>query len=226
MRNSILLLATFLLYTGCSQKQTIDMEIPEDNKQVVKTPTQPVQRKGALYSRQGASLFSDKKDLQIGDIIQVVVEEVLANDSSNKKFNSKDNTTGLGAGIFANIGNNQEKINSVTGLGFNSGTSNSFSGSSGSSSSEEFTTVISAVIEQTYKNGNYFIKGSKQMLINGEKQTILISGIIRPYDIDPSNTIYSSQLANLKISYEKNGESQNALKKGWGTQILENIWPF
>ena len=226
MRNSILLLSSFLLYTGCTPKQTINMDIPKDNKQVVKTPVQPIQRKGALYSRQGASLFSDKKDLQIGDIIQVVVEESLTNDSSNTKSNSKDNTTGLGGGIFANLGNGQKRINSATGLSFNSGSSNSFKGSTSSSSNENFNTTISAVIEQTYKNGNYFIKGSKQMLINGEKQTILISGIIRPYDIDPSNTIYSNQLANLKISYEKNGESQNALKKGWGTQLLENIWPF
>jgi len=226
MRSSIILLTALIFYSGCAEKQTIDMQIPKDNKQVIKTPIKPVQRKGALYSRQGASLFSDKKDLQIGDIIQITVEESLANDSFNEKYNNKDSTSGLGGGIFANLGNTQEKINSVTGLGFNAGTNNSFKGSSGSSSSEDFTTTISAVIEQTYQNGNYFIKGSKEMLINGEKQTIIISGIIRPYDIDPSNTIYSSQLANLKISYEKNGESQEALKKGWGSRLLENVWPF
>ena len=64
------------------------------------------------------------------------------------------------------------------------------------------------------------------MLINGEKQTIKISGVIRPYDISPENTVYSYQLANLKILYDKDGEDVNSLKKGWGTILIESISPF
>ena len=41
------------------------------------------------------------------------------------------------------------------------------------------------------------------MLINGEKQNIKISGVIRPYDITPENTVNSSQLANLKFYMQK-----------------------
>ena len=43
--------------------------------------------------------------------------------------------------------------------------------------------TISAIIEETYQNGNYYIKGSKEMLIEGQKQKIIVSGVIRPYDI-------------------------------------------
>ena len=52
-----------------------------------------------------------------------------------------------------------------------------------------FETTISAIIEETYQNGNYYIKGRKEMLIEGQKQNIVVSGVIRPYDITSNNSI-------------------------------------
>ena len=59
-----------------------------------------------------------------------------------------------------------------------------------------------------------------------QKQKIAISGIIRPYDISPTNTVLSSQIANLKILYKKDGDDSNSLEKSWGTKFIEAIWPF
>ena len=54
---------------------------------------------------------------------------------------------------------------------------------------------IVAYFTFTYENinGNYYIKGKKEMLIEGQKQEIIISGVIRPYDISSDNSINSSQ---------------------------------
>ena len=229
--SSLMILAAVTVFTGCG---TAEKNINIDAKPTLQVPKQvkPVtKKKGSLYSRRGASLFSDKKDLQVGDIIQVYVDETLTNDSLDKKETTKDNTTSLGAGTFtpstsnSTMGKVATKLNRNLSIGFNAGTSNSFTGEAKSTSDEAFTTVVSAVIEETYQNGNYFIKGSKEMLINGQKQNILISGIIRPYDISPENTVYSYQLANLKVYYQKDGVEE-ALEKPWGSKALETIWPF
>lgn len=231
-----LFISTFLallIFTGCTPKQEIDIDTTP-RMQVQKIVEQPVKRKGALYSRKGASLFADKKDLQVGDIIQVLIAETLTNDSTNERDVTKANSTSFGGGTFvsptsASSGtlNRVNKLNnSLLGVGFSASTNNNFSGSAETKVDEEFTTTISAIIEQTYQNGNYFIKGSKEMLINGEKQNIKVSGVIRPYDITPENTVESSQLANLKILYLKDGEDSDALKKGWGTRLIEAISPF
>ena len=231
MINSIIALSfTLLMFNGCS-KNEIDID-KKPQMQVIKKVAPIQKKKGTLYSRKGASLFSDKKDLQVGDIIQIMIEETLTNDSSNSRTTGRTNSSSLGAGIFApatgvtsTLGT-ANKLNSATGLGFSSTSTNAFKGSATSAADEEFTTTISAIIEQTYQNGNYFIKGSKEMLINGQKQNIKISGVIRPYDISPDNTVYSYQLANLKILYEKDGEEMDSLSKPWGSKILETIWPF
>ena len=225
-------LLAILLFAGCTTKQKIDVDTTP-TMQVPKQVEPTIKRKGALYSRRGASLFADKKDLQVGDIIQILIAETLTNDSTNERDLSKKNSTSLGGGVFTapTTGSGGQarvakKLNSALGMGFTSTSTNTFSGSAETKVDEEFTTTISAIIEQTYQNGNYFIKGSKEMLINGEKQNIKISGVIRPYDITPENTVNSSQLANLKILYAKDGEDNDALKKGWGTRLIEAISPF
>ena len=222
---------SILIFSGCSNKPQIDIDTTP-KMQVPKQINPSVKRKGALYSRKGASLFADKKDLQLGDIIQVMIQETLTNDSTNSRDLKKTNSTSIGGGLFApstGVTSTQgtvNKLNSATGIGFSSATTNSFKGSSKSAADEEFTTTISAIIEQTYQNGNYFIKGSKEMLINGQKQNIKISGVIRPYDISPENTVFSYQLANLKILYQKDGEENDALNQNWGTKLIESISPF
>jgi flagellar L-ring protein precursor FlgH len=227
------LIVCAFLFIGCT-KQELDFQQPQ--VQVAKEPIKPVTRKGSLYSARGGSLFADKKDLQIGDIIQVIINESLESDSSSSR-NTSRNTSGNFNGIVSGpntsntnpsntINKISEKLNSNLGFEVGVGSNSSFGGNADSEIEETFETTISVIIEQTYQNGNYFIKGSKQMLIDGQKQEILVSGVIRPYDISPENSVLSSQIANLRVLYKKDGEEADALKTPWGTKILKALWPF
>jgi flagellar L-ring protein precursor FlgH len=224
----------FLL--GCSAKQKLDLDAKPENQFPVMSEKKPESSfKGSLYSQAGTSLFADKKDLQIGDILQVNISETLTKNSKSSKDLGKDTSSSLGGGVFAgatgvtNTPGTKARINQLNnalGVGFKSSSSNSFTGTTTSKDDEAFTTVVSVVITTIYQNGNYFIKGTKELLINDEKQQISISGIIRPYDISPENTVLSSQIANLKILYDKEGEENDSLQKPWGTKFIEKIWPF
>jgi len=226
-----------ILFTACSSKDDVSINLNEKPKEQIKLQQKEKRKsfKGSLYSQQGTSLFADKKDLQIGDILQVNIEESLKNNSKNSKDLSKSNTSALGGGIVAPttgvtasaaVLSRLAKINNGIGIGFNTNSNSTFKGSSSSKVDEKFSTVVSVVISEIYQNGNYFIKGTKELLINEQKQKIAISGVIRPYDISPTNTVLSSQIANLKILYKKDGEENNSLNKSWGTKIIEAIWPF
>ena len=130
------------------------------------------------------------------------MQESFKNDSKDSRAIKKNTATSLGGGLMTSLTgvtlNNKsqkitDKINQTFGVGFKSTTANSFAGSINSKVDEKFSTTISVIIEQTYQNGNYFVKGSKEMLIDGQKQSMSISGVIRPYDISPENTIYSQE---------------------------------
>ena len=233
MKNSILVLLVLFLVGCSSSKQELEFEKPEI--QIPKKSPEPRKNKGSLYSIQGTSLFADKKDLQVGDIIQIVINEDLTSKSNNKRELSSDRETSLGGGVFAATGNNTlgetttglaNKANRNLGVNFGTESSSADKGSVKTQFDETFETTISAIIEDTYQNGNYYIKGKKEMLIEGQKQNVIISGVIRPYDISSDNSINSSQIANLKLLYEKDGTESDILETPWGTKIIRSIWPF
>lgn len=233
MKNSILILLTFILVGCTSSKQELEFEKPEI--QIPKKNPDPRKNKGSLYSMQGTSLFADKKDLQVGDIIQIVISEDLTSKSNNKRELSSTRDNSLGGGVLAATGTNTlgataggiaNKLNRNLGVDFGTNSSSSDKGSVKTQVDETFETTISAIIEETYQNGNYYIKGKKEMLIEGQKQNIIISGVIRPYDITSDNSINSSQIANLKLLYEKDGVESEILETPWGLRFMRAIWPF
>jgi flagellar L-ring protein FlgH len=235
MRNSILILIIAIFYTSCGITEKQEINFTKPKIQIPKQYQGPKSNKGSLYSMQGASLFADKKDLQVGDIIQINISESLSSDSSNSRELTSDRDTSLGGGLLAGTGTNTlngtvnslaNKLNGTLGVGFNTNSSTSDKGEASSQFDESFSTTISAIIEETYQNGNYFIKGSKELLIDGQKQEIIVSGVIRPYDITSDNSIESSQMANLKVLYDKEGEEADIMETPWGTKIFRAIWPF
>jgi len=225
-----------LLFNACSvKKQTINLEEQPKEQVLIKNKKITKQYKGSLYSQQGGSLFADKKDLQVGDILQVNISESLKNTSKNSRDLSKNSSTSLGGAVVAPVGgiinsagtaSRIAKLNNNLSLGIKTNSSNSFKGSTSSKFDEKFSTIVSVVITRIYKNGNYFISGKKELLIDNQKQKIAISGIIRPYDISPTNTVLSSQIANLKLLYKKDGDDTDSMNKSWGTKLLEKVWPF
>lgn len=234
MRNSILILISFV-FIGCSATSNPELEFDKPEVQIPKKLPEAKKNKGSLYSMQGTSLFADKKDLQVGDIIQVVISEGITQKSDNKRELTSDRKNEFGGGMFASMGGNPlnstvgrvtDKANSVFGVNFNTESSDSDKGKVKTQVNENFDTKISAIIDETYQNGNYFIKGNKEVIIDGQKQEIVITGVIRPYDITSDNSINSSQIANLKMLYKKDGAEADLLQVPWGTKILRAIWPF
>lgn len=201
----------------------------------MQVPSKPVvvkRNKGSLYTVKGPSLFADKKDLQVGDIIQVQVSESMTSNTNNSRETTSDRNASLGGGVATagTAGGTAERVakflNPITNLGFDTTSTSANKGEVKTKLNETFSASVSAVIEETYANGNYFIKGFKEMMIDGQKQSLTLTGVIRPYDITADNTITSNQVANLKVLYEKDGEEQDVMHLPIGWQLLKLFWPF
>ena len=232
MRNSIFILILVpFVFLGCAVTSEPELDFNKPDVQIPKKPPEAIKNKGSLYSQRGTSLFADKKDLQVGDIIQIVISEDLTSKSTNKRELSSTRDNSLGGGLLASTGTNglssvANKVNSTLGVGFSTNSDSSDKGSVKTSLDETFETTVSAIIEETYENGNYYIKGRKEMLVEGQKQEIIVSGVIRPYDITSDNSINSSQIADLKLLYDKDGTESEILETPWGLKLIRKIWPF
>lgn len=224
------LLCAYIL-VGCSSH-------PADPKITMKAPTYVDEmpsrvnenlgsNPGSLYGQGENPLFSDRKAMNVNDVVTVTITEKTAQTSSGKKALSKDSTDNLGAGVVTGLGGVAGSVANKAGqIGFTTNSTNAFTGTGSSTRNESFSTTISARIIKVLNNGNYFIDGSRELLINGEKQIIQVSGVIRPYDIDQYNNIDSKYIADAKILYKTEGDIDQTTTKPWGSKFLETIWPF
>ncbi len=221
---------------GCTAKLTepeIDFKPPEYVEQMPAFSGEKENSSaGSIFGRGDNPLFSDHKAMHVNDIVTVSITETATSSNSAKKQLSEADTSQLGGGVFATAGGNSAvgswvgKANGLTDIGYASDSSSSFSGQGSYSKDASFTTTVSARVIKVLENGNYYINGRREILIDDEKQVIQISGVIRPYDIDQDNNIASSQMSNAKILYSSEGDIDRSTKQGWGTKLVQAVWPF
>ena len=86
--------------------------------------------------------------------------------------------------------------------------------------------TVSGQITEIMLNNNLRIEASQTTVINGERNSVILVGTIRPEDISAKNTVFSTQVSNAEIRYEGKGSLSNVQKRGILTEFLEFIWPF
>ncbi len=235
--NKIIIYTTLGIFlAGCatpSADPKINMKPPVYVEEIPpQAPKTNIANPGSLFGKGENPLFSDRKAMNVNDIVTVVISETTTQSSSASKKISDSNKDALGAGLITNPGGAPglstavNQLNKFTNIGFQTNSTNDFSGSGSNSRNESFTTTISARIIKVMKNGNYFIQGSRELLLNGDKQIIQVSGVIRPYDISQNNQIDSKYIADAKIMYKTQGEIERATKKPYGSKLIKSLWPF
>ncbi len=200
------------------------MPAKEDKQDYVST--------GSIFGQGDNPLFSDHKAMHVNDIVRVVISEATQSSNTGSKALSEDGSSTLGGGTFTATGDNSaissyaNKLNGLSNIGFTGTSGSNYTGSGSATKDASFTTTVSARIVKVMQNGNYFISGKREILVDDQKQLIQISGVIRPYDIDQYNKIDSAQMSEAKILYRTQGDVDRATKQGWGTKIIQAAWPF
>ena len=76
------------------------------------------------------------------------------------------------------------------------------------------------------ENGNFLIEGKRSVTVNNEEQLMVLTGTIRPSDVNYNNTINSSLIADASITYSGEGVIADEQRAGWMMRVLSVIWPF
>jgi flagellar L-ring protein precursor FlgH len=63
--------------------------------------------------------------------------------------------------------------------------------------------------------------------VNSENQVITVRGVIRPIDLDTTNTVVSARLAQMEIKVEGKGNVNDAIKRPFFLyRLLLGLLPF
>lgn len=191
---------------------------------------------GSLWedSQTTSIYFLDKKARRVNDIITVRIVESSSASNSGTTSTSRSSNVNMGVDTFLGqedtLFGASKAIGKATGAAFSpsvgASSNNSFSGAGAKQKSDTITATISARVVKVLSNGNLAVRGKRELVIDDEKQTIYISGIVRPEDVDAQNTIPSTLLADAQIMYTGSGSIATSQRKGWATQLVEYVWPF
>lgn len=91
---------------------------------------------------------------------------------------------------------------------------------------DRFTARITAEVIDVKPNGVLVLEARKFIEKDKERQTLVIAGSCRTEDITSSNTILSSQMADLTLSVKNEGDVRRAGKKGVIPRALEALFAF
>lgn len=187
----------------------------------------PRSSEGSLWTGEIGSIFEDSKASRVGD---TVIVDIVENSSSSMDVNTESGRkTQMDIGLPTLNLLGDKKIfgagvgeTKLVGTDFN----NTFEGEGKSDRSGQVTASIAARVTEVLPNGNLSVFGRRAMKVNTEIQYITVSGVVRPQDISSANRIKSTYLADSRIEYYGKGALADKQKPGWGTRIIDNLWPW
>lgn len=164
-------------------------------------------------------LYEDVKARRVGDILTVLLVEETSGSNSNN--NSLNQSTAMNVSAPTYGGSARPNF------GVNMGSENAFTGASGSSQSNSLNGSIAVTVHEVLPNGNLVVQGEKRIRINQGDEYVRLRGVVRIKDIDSFNTLYSTQVADARITYAGQGTNSHNTTPGWAAKILFSpLWPF
>jgi flagellar L-ring protein precursor FlgH len=185
-------------------------------------PSQPSIGRYSTWSDRAASLFTASRAVGRGDILTVSIEIDDSASFNNKSDRSRTANRSLGLGGSFASGSASGDLSFSGDVDSDSG----FSGSGGTKRSETIDLAIAAVVTDVLANGNLLIRGSQEVRVNAEMRVLIITGIVRPSDIGPENTIPYDRIAEARISYGGQGRITEVQQPPYGQQALDLYLPF
>ncbi len=210
------------------------LETSEHNAMITRGLPEVLEQRGpldqaSLWSGQRGSLLGDRRAMQRGDILTVVIEIDERAEISNATDRSRNGSESLG---IPQLGGLPQRIDERLPAGASASelvSINSSSSSSGDGSvrrNEKLTLRVAATVLDVLPNGVLSISGAQELRVNFEMRELLVSGYVRPEDISRQNEITYDKIASARISYGGRGQISDVQQPRVGQQILDAVLPF
>lgn len=190
--------------------------------------TGPLQQ-ASLWNGGRNSLLGDRRAMQRGDILTVVVEIDDEAEISNTSARSRNGSESLNLPQLFGL---PQRLDERLPDGASAAAAvsiNSASDSRGTGTvrrNEKLTLRIAATILDVLPNGVLSIQGSQEVRVNFEMRELSVSGFVRPADISRQNEITYDKIASARVSYGGRGQISDVQQPRIGQQVLDAILPF
>ncbi len=157
-----------------------------------------------------ATIFGDQRARAVGDILTIIVNETSSAIRSGASSNTKSASasTEKGGGLLGFVPDSSI------------GQQDNFSTKGSINNTNTAKARLTVKVVEVKPNGNLVVSGTQNIRQNGEEQRIVVSGQVRPADIQADNTVLSSNVADAKILFTGKGSIMRKQRQG----VLTQIW--
>lgn len=193
---------------------------------VAQADAKPTQ--GSLFSEAAPGLLQDTRAVRAGDVVVVKIDENAdaKGDATTKLSKGSKREANVDAllGLVPAIKASHPDIDPAKLLSL--AAQADFLGDGETRRKGQLTGSIAVRVREQMPNGDLFVEGTKVVMINHEEYHLYVSGLIRPADVGPDNSVASSRIADAQIEFTGRGDVADQVDRGWLTKLLDTINPF
>lgn len=182
----------------------------------------------------GVSLYAVQplppRQIQVNDLITIIVNQSSRIDRQQSLDTEKESKNRFEVNEFPDLGEllqGRLRVNANPNLPrLDVNSKREFDGEGQQARRDAITARITAKVLDVKPNGQVVLEARASIISDDEEQVMLISGVCRAEDITQTNTVQSTQLADLRLAIYHSGELREASKKGIFTKLLDTIFNF
>lgn len=233
MRIAGLLLACTALSTAASPNKKKNQAPPEptpldkyiaDSYRDYKLP-EAAPPPGSTWSQNAlfSNLGMDLKARRVDDLVTIAVSETFSAVATGDVKTQRQATAQSNISQLVGVTKTTGPLANL----LNSNTQNQLQGTGETSRGAVLTANLSARVTHVLPNGYLVIEGTKRVQVSSENQVVTVRGVIRPVDLDPTNTIPSNRIAQMEIQVSGKGVIGDSIHRpNILYRILLGILPF
>ena len=173
-----------------------------------------------------AYLYRDNVAADIGDSLTLVITDSSSFQFRGSRDMDKSSTHSATGSVKRNDPDDGQQHYLVNPYEISEQSARDFAGSSDYSGQRTFSDTVTVTVMDRLPNGNMVISGRSARQIDGEETITIVTGVVRPVDVNGQNRVSSQRVAQLQVYYETDGPSRAFLRQGWLGQVINVIWPF
>lgn len=197
--------------------QPVSMPVPN--------PVASNNHNGSIWQPGARAFFKDQRATRVGDVLTV---SVVINDSAimaNETKGQRNDTDQVAMNNLLGLEKVAPKVLTPGSLINTSGVRNT-DGKATINRQEQITVQLAAIVTQVLPNGNLVVNAKQEVRVDYDLRDVSFSGIVRPTDIDATNTIAWNQIADARLSYSGRGQSEDLQQPRLGSQLIDILSPF
>ena len=162
-----------------------------------------------LPSSRLADAARDVRASQIDDLLTIVVAEQASAVSTGSTKTQRTSSAKSNIAALAGVTKATGPLANLAGVSGDT----QLAGQGTTSRSTALSTTLTARVIHVLPNGALVIEAAKDIQINSERQTITVRGVVRPADIDATNSVRSNRLGQLEVRVNGKGVVGDAVRR-------------